>query len=126
MEKLGAVKGLVPTADALRFLTALMDARKEEVRSRVELAKIEAARATAISQIRARADLYRQVFDRIFDERREFIEKHFEIIARGMASNDESLILNGLNGLGKIVATSPFANLASIAEVLEGDKEIEF
>lgn len=123
--KLGEVQKLVPTQDALAFMKAIMEARRDEAQSRVEMHKVMAAREVALTQIKLKHELYRQVFDRIFDERRDAIAKHFEIIDRGIASNIQELILGALKGLGQIVAASPFSDLNVLASALEGGAKIE-
>lgn len=125
MAKMGEVQKLVPTQDALAFMKAIMEARRDEAQSRVEMEKVMAAREVALTQIRSKHELYRQVFDRIFDERRDAIAKHFEIIDRGIASNNQELILGALKGLGQIVAASPFSDLNVLAAALESGAKIE-
>jgi hypothetical protein len=125
MAKLGEVQKLVPTQDALAFMKAIMEAKRDETQSRVEMQKVMAAREVALTQIKLKHDLYRQVFDRIFDERRDAIAKHFDIIDRGIASNNQELILGALKGLGQIVAASPFSDLKVLAGALEGGAKIE-
>lgn len=126
VKRVEGVVDLIPTQDALRFFTAILEARNEDLRSRTEIAKVQAAREVALAQIHNKHDLYRRVFDRIFDERRDAISKHFEIIDKGIASGNQELILGGLQGLGQIVATSPFTDLKSLSEVLDGNRKLEF
>jgi hypothetical protein len=125
LQKLGAVKDLIPTQDVMAFMTAIMEARKEEAASRVEMMKVQTAREVALTAIHAKHDLYRMVFERVFDERKDAIAKHFEIIDKGIAANNQELILGALKGLGQIVAASPFSNLKALADALEGDEKIE-
>lgn len=125
MHKLSEVSHLIPTQDVAACLKAISEARSEEARTRVEMEKVRASRDVALAAIVAKHDLYRRVFDYIFEERRDAIQKHFEIIDRGIASDNQELILGGLRGLGQIVASSPFTDLKALSEVLEGDKPIE-
>jgi hypothetical protein len=125
IQKITQIKDLVPSQDVTAFMQAIMDARRDETHSRTELEKVRAAREVALTQIQRKHELYRQVFDRIFDERRDAIAKHFEIIDRGIASNNQELILGALKGLGQIVATSPFSDLKILADALEGGARIE-
>jgi len=125
IQKLADVKDLMPSQDITNFLTAIIQARKEEAQSRVEMQKVQAAREVALEAIRKKHDLYRLVFDRIFDERRDAIAKHFDIIDRGIASGNQELILGGLKALAQIVAASPFSDLKALAQALEGGEKIE-
>jgi hypothetical protein len=67
-------------------------------------------------EIITRFDLYHRVFDRIFDERKDVIHRHFDIIDRGIAINDKDLIIQGLKGLSTIVSSSPFAKFPGALE----------
>ena len=123
--RLAEVRDLLPAQEVTAFMSALLEARRDLAKSEVDLAKVEAAREVALAQIRLKYDLYRQVFQRIFDERRDAIEKHFEILAKGMEKDDRELVLGALKGLGQIVATSPFSDLKALAEALETGQRIE-
>lgn len=125
IQKIAQIKDLLPSRDVTAFMQAIMDARSDEARSRTELEKAKAAREVALKQIQLKHDLYRQVFDRIFDERHDAIAKHFEIIDRGIASNNQELIFGALKGLGQIVATSPFSDLKVLGDALEDGARIE-
>lgn len=123
--RLAEVRDLVPTQEVTAFVSAVLDARKELAKSEVDLERIQATREVALTQIRLKHDLYRQVFEKIFDERRDAIQKHFEILEKGMAADDKELILGALKGLGQIVAASPFSDLKALADVLEGGQSIQ-
>ena len=82
------------------------------MKTRVELKRVEAAREVALEAIRSK-------------QRRDAIAKHIVIIDKGIASNNQELILGGLRGLGQIVAASPFSNLHELERVLEGEGTIE-
>lgn len=125
LAKVAAIRGLVPAKDFTAFISALLDARQELARSEVDLEKVRVARDVAITQMRLKHELYRQVFERILDERRDAIEKHFQVIERGLQMEDRELVLGGLAGLGRIVAASPFADLKGLSEALERDQRIE-
>ena len=85
-----------------------------------------AVKDVVLAEITNRYQLYRTVFDRIFDERKEAIDRHFDIIDRGIAGGDKQLILAGLEGLSRIVSSSPFANIQELSKLLESGKKIEF
>jgi len=123
--RLAEVRDLVPTQEVTAFVSAVLDARKELAKSEVDLERIQATREVALTQIRLKHDLYRQAFERIFDERRDAIQKHFEILEKGMAADDKELILGALKGLGQIVAASPFSDLKALADALEGGQSIQ-
>lgn len=123
--KLNGISKIMPAADALSFFNSLMEAYREEQNLRRDLAKIEAMRDVVLTEITKRYELYHRVFDRIFDERKEAIDRHFDIIDRGIAANDKELIIQGLQGLSTIVSSSPFANLQELSKLLESGRKIE-
>lgn len=106
-------------------LAAVMTALRDVAQSVATVSKVNAARDVALEAIRLKHDLYRQAFDQLFAERREVIQKHFEVLDRGMAANDQAVILGALQGLGQIVAKSPFTDLKLLANALEGGETIE-
>jgi biopolymer transport protein ExbB/TolQ len=125
LAKLEAVSKIMPAADALSFFNSLMEVYREEQNLRRDLAKIEAMRDVVLTEITKRYELYHGVFDRIFDERKEAIDRHFDIIDRGIAANDKELIIQGLQGLSTIVSSSPFANLQELSKLLESGRKVE-
>jgi hypothetical protein len=125
VQKLRRLSEIVPAEQVAQVMGSLADAIRVETQSRIEMQKVQAARETALEHIRAKHDLYRKVFDHLFDERRETIAKYFEVIDKGIASNNQELILGAMKGLGAIVAASPFNDLKALADVLEGRGSVE-
>ncbi|MBW8347937.1 hypothetical protein K0H71_00580 [Bacillus sp. IITD106] len=123
--KLEQVSDIVPSADVLNFFTILTDAYKEAKVTEREIAKIQAQQEILLTEIEKRYDLYYKVFDMIFDERRVSIAKSFEIIDKGFKDGDNDLITIGMQGLSKVVSSSPFANLDQLSRMIEGNKVIE-
>jgi len=125
IDRLSKLKKFVPGEDVTAALVMVTQAFNEAAGSYVEVRKVEARREVALQAIREKHDVYRRVFDQLFSERRDAIAKHFEIIDKGIASNNQELILGALRGLGQIVAASPFTNLKLLTEALEGGEKIE-
>ncbi|WP_129726028.1 hypothetical protein [Ectobacillus funiculus] len=82
-------------------------------------------REVLLTEIQRKYDLYEKVFERIFDERKIAINKSFEVIDRGLETNDRELISSGLQSLSRVVSSSPFANLQQLSSALEGNNIIE-
>jgi hypothetical protein len=125
LRKLNEITGCVPAADVFAFFNNLLEAHKEEQSTQREIARIAAVKDVVLTEITNRYQLYRTVFDRIFDERKEAIDRHFDIIDRGITAGDKQLILAGLEGLSRIVSSSPFANIQELSQLLESGKKIE-
>jgi len=125
LAKLNGISRIMPVADTLAFFHSLIDAYREEQSLRRDRSKIEATRDVVLTEITQRYQLYHRVFDRIFDERKEAIDRHFDIIDHGISAKDKELIIQGLQGLSTIVASSPFASLQDLSKLLESGKKIE-
>ncbi len=125
LEKLSQVKEVIPTPDALNFFNKLIDAYREDIITKRDIAKIDAHKEVLIYVITEKYNLYHSVFDRIFDERKQGIDKSFEIIDKGIKEKDKDLISMGLGALSKIVSSSPFANIQELSRLLESGESIE-
>lgn len=54
----------------------------------------------------------------IFNERSRIIDKHFEIIDKGIRENNDELILSGLRGASEFVSTNPLDNFDTFKNIL--------
>lgn len=54
----------------------------------------------------------------IFNERSKIIDKHFEVIDKGILENNEELILSGLRGASEFVSTNPLDNFDNFKNIL--------
>ena len=115
----------LPEPDVLAFFKNIIEAFKEEQITKREIAKIDATKEVLLTEIKSRYTLYHRLFDKIFDERKVAINKYFDVIDKGVASNNNDVILQGLSGLSKIVTTSPFTDLNTLSNLLEGNKKLE-
>jgi len=115
----------MPTADALAFMNQLQGAYVTYRQTEVQLKTVEAQREVLITEIQQRYDLYHKVFDNIFDERKMAINKSFEIIDEGLKNNDRELVNIGMQGLSKVVSSSPFANVEQLTNLIESGHKIQ-
>ena len=54
----------------------------------------------------------------VFAERSKIIDKHFEIIDKGLKENNDDLILQGLRGASEFVSTNPLNNFENFKNIL--------
>jgi hypothetical protein len=101
----------VSKTDAIDAFTNLLNFGIEVSRAKTERVRIKAMEKIMLTEINRRYDFYEKLLIGTFSERNKIIEKHFDVIDKGMKDNDSSLILMGLTQLSDIVKTSPFANL---------------
>lgn len=64
------------------------------------------------------------ILEGIFSERRDTINKHFEIIDRGLREGNDELMLAGLKLVGDFVTTNPLGSFDSFMKILDDDNEI--
>lgn len=125
VQKLNKVANVLPTADVLSFVDNLQNAYTTYRQTEVQIRTIEAQRDVLITEIQNRYELYHKVFDNIFEERRVTIDKAFEIIDEGLKNNDRELVNIGMQGLSKVVASSPFANVEQLTNLIESGHKIQ-
>jgi hypothetical protein len=94
-----------------------------------EITKRETARYDALvkiltTEINRKYELLERVFTEVFSERRAGILKTFEVIDRGMETNDKQMINLGLMGLSSIVASSPFAGMSEMVKAISAGQTI--
>ena len=122
LERLSKV---MPAKDVLAFFDRLIEAKRDIAKSEEAIARLETAREVAILEITRKYDLLHEVFEEVFSDRRDAISKHFDIVEKGIQSDNRDLILGGLKGLAEIVSSSPFANVQELARLLESSTKIE-
>lgn len=125
VSRLQQVHGLVSLQDVASALTAVANAGTALLQGRVDLEKVRATREVALAQIEGRHELYRQVFERIFAERREAIGKYFELLDEGMARDKDELVVEALRELGRVVAKSPFSDLKALSDAIDSGEGVE-
>ena len=125
LTKLNEVTQYMPVTDVLSFFKQLLGAFQEYQQTERDVARICAEKEVILKEITRRYDLYHAIFDRIFDERKEVIDKFFDIIDHGITSNDGQLVLAGVGGLARVVSSSPFANIQELSKLLESGRKIE-
>jgi hypothetical protein len=125
VEVLDKVSDIMPKADVLDFMGKLSDAYRENAITVREIARINAARDVLMTEITQKYNLYHKIFDRLFDQRQEVINKYFYYIERGIADNNRELITGGMQGLSQVVSSSPFANIKELSGLIETGKHIE-
>jgi len=125
VDAVGSIGKYMPAADVLSFLNNLVVAFREEQQTQRGLAEIGARRDLLIAEVTRRYDLYQSVFNQVFAGRRDAVDRYFELVERGITTNNKELIVNGLQGVSGIVSTSPFANIQELAKMMESGQRVE-
>ena len=115
-------------AEATNILGSLSEISKNQAsirKSEAEIKTLEVKEKLLITEMNKKFELYHQVFKTIFDERSQSINKSFDIIDKGLNEGDKELISMGLKSLSTVVASSPFANINELGNLLESGGSIE-
>ena len=124
-EVINAASKYLPNADVLSFFNNLVEAFREDRQTQREIADIDARRQVLIAEISSRYNFYQGVFDKVFAERKDAVDRQFDFVERGIQANNRELIVHGLQGISAIVSSSPFANIQELAKLMESGRQIE-
>ena len=125
LKKFQEVIKIIPAADILSFVNNLTDGYREYKTTEKEIALIDAKKELCILEIKEKYNLLHEVFNKIFDQRSQSIDKFFEVIDKGLKENDKDLVSIGLKSLCDVVTQSPFSNLEALKELMGSNNIIE-
>jgi hypothetical protein len=109
----------IPAEEIPRLFEMLLECTRESELTKREEKRYDSMKEVMIREITGKYAFYEFFFSRLFSERQEVIKKDFEIIDRGMKQNNRELINAGVSGLSQLVASSPFADLEKLRNMLE-------
>lgn len=95
-------------------LAEVVSAFRENNVVKRDIAEIDAKKEVLLKDVEERYSFYRYVFENVFSERRMAIDKYFEIIDKGIAEDNENLVLAGLQNLSKVVSSSPIGDALAL------------
>jgi len=95
-------------ATALTFMGKLSEYAREKTITKREIERYRANRDIAIKEITEKYKFAHAYLKKTFEERRRIIEKDFEIIDKGLATKDYTLINQGLEHITTVVKDNPF------------------
>lgn len=114
----------IPSSDVLELVKTLGEAYSEGQQTQRELVKINAQKEIILTEIDQKYDLYRYIFEQIFNERKSAVDKSFEVIDKGLKENNREITELGLKSLSQIVTSSPFSDLDKLSKLLEDNQTI--
>jgi len=113
------------TADVTTTFKMFLEFRKEEEITKREIKRLDTTKEVLLTDIEKRYDMYHTLFTMVFDERKQSIDKFFQIIDQGIREKDKEMISMGLSSLSTVVASSPFSNIAELGKLIESGQKIE-
>ena len=120
----GVAKGISAT-QVLTTFEMLMEGFCEIQSINRDIVKIEAVRDCVLSEIEKKYNFYHTVFDKIFSERKEAIDKYFSIIDMGLKNGNNELVFQGMRELANVVVSSPFKDAGEFLKQIDSNKTIE-
>jgi hypothetical protein len=110
--------GPIPADEIPRLFEMLLECQRESELSKREIKKFDSIKEVMIQEITGKYAFYEFLFSKIFDERKEAIQKDFQIIDEGIKKNNRDLIATGVSGLSQVVASSPIADMDKLRHML--------
>lgn len=110
--------GPIPAGEIPKLFEMLAEYGKESEITKREIKKYDSIKEVMIQEITGKYNFYEFFFSKIFAERGEAIKKDFDIIDEGMKRNDRDLISTGVNGLSRIVSSSPFSDIEKLHRLI--------
>ena len=110
--------------EAKEVFSLAMNFFRECENTKRETARYDSIVTIMTTEINRKYDLWEKVFTEVFKERRAGILKTFEIIDKGMETNDKQMINMGLMGLSNIVASSSFADIDKVINAINTGQQI--
>ena len=110
--------GPIPADEIPRLFEMLLECQKESELTKREVKKYDSMKEVMVQEITGKYTFYEFLFSKIFDERKEAIQKDFQIIDEGIKKNNRDLINTGVSGLSQVVASSPIADLEKLRHML--------
>ena len=114
----------VAVGEAMEVFSLAMNFFRECEITRRETARYDSMVKILTTEINRKYDMWEKVFTEVFRERRAGILKTFEVIDKGIETNDKKLINMGLMGLSTIVASSPFADIDKVVNAINAGQQI--
>jgi hypothetical protein len=110
--------GPLPADEIPHLFEMLLECQRESELTKREMKKFDSMKEVMIQEITGKYAFYEFLFSKIFDERKEAIQKDFQIIDEGIKKNNRDLIATGVSGLSQVVASSPIADMDKLRHML--------
>lgn len=79
-----------------------------------------------LASILSNFKLKQSYLEAVFSERSKIIDKHFEVIDKGLRENNDELIIQGLKGASQFVSTNPIDDFDDFNKILsDNNKPLE-
>ncbi|MFB9589396.1 MULTISPECIES: hypothetical protein [Streptomyces] len=108
---------MATTADAAKYLMAIIDVAKGIDASLTERARIAADRDKEVARINAASEGLRDYLDRVFSERRELHRSFFARLDRAIEDSDPDTVQACVAGIVEVMKHSPLHDIVELRSV---------
>lgn len=111
--------------DASDVLKAVVESKRDYEKTKEEEATkrlaIEKATEIHLAKIKSNKETVENISKAIFNERKNAIDKSFEVLERALDEDKDAVAIAAMNGISDIVKESPLKDFDSISNALQND-----
>jgi hydroxylamine reductase (hybrid-cluster protein) len=111
--------------DTINQVTALVSECNAAKASAAQFRAMEAATLAKIVAIQEKHRTARDILEKIFLERGIALHKYFEVLDKGLETDNIQLVVSGLNSVTHLIATNPLADFDTFYNAIESGQVIE-
>ena len=99
----------------------ILDVRKECELARLQTERVKLENNTQIVRILAKFQTNKDILEKVFGERERSLGKLFDLMDKALDSDDHELLLQSMQQIGKIVPSTPLAEIERLSRLHDDD-----
>lgn len=111
--------------DASEVLKMVVESKRDYEKTKEEETTkrlaIEKATEIHLAKIKSNKEMIENISKTIFNERKNVIDKSFDVLERALDEDKDSVAIAAMNGISDIVKESPLKDFDSISNALQND-----
>ena len=110
------------TSDVIKMVVeSRRDYKKTKEEEATKRLAIEKATEIHLEKIKSSKEMVENISKAIFNERKNVIDKRFDVLERALDEDKDSVAIEAMNGISNIVKESPLKDFDSISNALQND-----
>ena len=101
----------------------ILDVRKECELARLQTERVKLENNTQIVRILAKFQTNKDILEKVFGERERSLGKLFDLMDKALDSDDHELLLQSMQQIGKIVTSTPLAEIERLSRLYDDDSQ---
>lgn len=101
----------------------ILDVRKECELARLQTERVKLENNTQIIRILAKFQTNKDILEKVFGERERSLGKLFDLMDKALDSDDHELLLQSMQQIGKIVTSTPLAEIERLSRLYDDDSQ---